>query len=99
MSYIYNRTFKIGVIVGVIVFVLLNIATYYFALKRQEANLLSPIQFAPNTIDWGFPFNWGRSKFFYPEDGILNVLVGMIFGISCGIIFNYIGRRRSFRSV
>lgn len=94
MGYFYNRAFKIGVAVGVMIFLIINVVDYVIASKEYEAYLNGPIKFAPLArFRWGFPFIWDGYNFGFAEDGVLNVIVATTFGIICGLIFRFFGRK------
>lgn len=90
MNYLYNRKFKIGVLVGVLVFLVANVISYLVALQTYEELRHGPIQFSPAPrIRWGFPFVWYGYNFGYTVDGILNVIIAAMFGIIFGLIFRF----------
>ncbi|MBP9109842.1 MAG: hypothetical protein KBF83_09835 [Pyrinomonadaceae bacterium] len=96
MGYFYDRTFKKGLMYGVIVYLLFNAVSYYFALKEYEEAIKSTIQFAPGPqVRWGFPLVWGRQYFLDSEDGIINIFVAAIFGIAGGLALKYVDRWRA----
>lgn len=91
MDYLYNRKFKIGAVVGVIIFVVANIISYFIELKRHVAIINDPISFAPAPrFRWGFPFVWDGYNLGYLIDGSLNVVVAAMFAIIFGSVFRVI---------
>lgn len=90
MDYLYNRKFKIGAVVGVIIFLAANIVSYFIELKRYDAIVNGPISFAPSPrFRWGFPFVWDGYNFGYLIDGSLNVIVAAIFAVLFGLVFRF----------
>ena len=81
---LYNRAFKIGVGVNIILFVILNVLSYMAAQKR--------IQFSGGN-SWGFPFPWTPGG--DPLALIVNVTVIAMTSFALGFLFRYVSRKVS----
>jgi hypothetical protein len=84
MGKLYNRPFKVGFIVTVVLVALLNVVSFLIAydeyLRRATTNGLSRID---GSFNWGFPFAWfGYSSYFF-EDGFLGLVLNFGFAIGC----------------
>ena len=88
MSNLYNRTFKIGFISTIAIFVALNFAAYLFASEKYELLKKQPIQMAPapRFPAWGFPFKWDGYNLPYDPSGSASDL----FGVADGIVLNFL---------
>ena len=88
MGYAFDRSFKTGVVAGVLVFVIANIISYLIESHRYEEYLLEPIKFAPaRRFRWGFPLD--GYYFGFIADEVLNMLTAIAFGLAFGFIFKY----------
>ena len=88
MSKLYNRTFKIGFIATIAVFVVLNFVAYLFASRQYDVIMKQPIQFAPapRFPARGIPFKWGGYNLPYEPRGPASDL----FGVADGLVLNVI---------
>jgi hypothetical protein len=94
MAYIYDRAFKVGVAIGVMIFFAINFVNYVYAAKEYEKYLNEPIKFAPAArFRWGFPLIWDGYNLGYSWDGTLNALAAILFGIVFGLIFRHFSRK------
>jgi len=99
MNYFYDRAFKTGVTVGVILFGVLNLVNYLIAYQKYQEYLNEPVKFAPLAhLRWGFPVNWEGEKLGYFEYGFINLLFAIVLSVVCGFSFKYLGRWLVFRS-
>ncbi len=86
MSSLYNRTFKIGFITTIAIFVLLNVVAYLFALRQYDVLMNQPIQYAPapRVPSWGVPFSWeGSAHLFGAASGLVLNFVTIV---ACGFV-------------
>ncbi len=90
---LYNRAFKTGFCVSVLVFALLNVIAYLVALRKYQAYVEPEILFAPagrRFPRWGFPFVWDGDNFGFIEDGlVLNFICLVVCGFVIGILFRF----------
>jgi hypothetical protein len=91
VSYFFDKRFKVGLIAGAGLFVILNIASYQIALKRYE-ELQSFSPFGPGGFDWGFPFVWGRQYITPLDDGALNIAFCLALCVAVGTVFKFLRR-------
>jgi hypothetical protein len=82
VSKVYNRNFKAGVALTIVIFVLLNIGDYIY---RYSSYHNSPIKFSPGGFLWGIPFAWFRNDASGIEP-MLNGLTIAILAIGVGFI-------------
>ncbi len=104
MSRLYDRSFKVGFIVTISVFVLLNILSYLYA-RNEYLAAERRIEFIPLSgrlrfPSWGVPFSWIEEPTLF-ENGlglVLNVfaIAGCAFVI--GLIFRFIGIKKAART-
>ncbi len=81
---LYNRAFKTGFCVSVLVFALLNVIAYLVALRKYQAYVEPEILFAPvgrRFPRWGFPFVWDGDNFGFIEDGLVLILLPLWFAV------------------
>jgi len=85
MSKIYNKAFKVGFCINILIFVILNFISFIVS-SNEYAN--RKIKFAPSGYSWGFPFGWDEIFLdsMFVRGGMLNFLV-MIF---CGFILGFL---------
>jgi hypothetical protein len=87
VSTLYNRTFKIGFIATIAVFVVLNFVSYLFALRLYDQLVAQPIGYqfpAPRFPSWGVPFYWeGAPHLFGAAEGLVLNFVAIA---ACGFL-------------
>jgi hypothetical protein len=86
VSRLYSKTFKIGFLATIAVFIVLNVVAYLSALRQYDAIMREPIQFgpAPRFPAWGVPFKWDGYNLPYKPSGPASDL----FGVADGIVLN-----------
>ena len=92
MSKIYTIAFRMGVLFNVLLFTILNVASYKIAVIESE-KIHSEIMFSPCCrFSWGFPFGWEEKLFDVIEGGgaILNVLIAVFCGFMFGFLFKFV---------
>lgn len=94
MSYFFDRTFKIGAVIGVAVFAIINIISYFWAVQNYSTGATDHfpgVSFGPGPrFDWGFPTNWGV----FPDE-VFNAVAGICFAAVGGTVLQFFVRRRS----
>ena len=88
MSRLYSKTFKIGFLATIAVFIVLNVVAYLSALRQYDAIMREPIQFgpAPRFPAWGVPFKWDGYNLPYGPGGPTLDL----FGVADGLVLNFL---------
>jgi hypothetical protein len=86
MSDLYNRPFKLGFVVTIVFFALLNLAAYLFAARVYDQIRNQPITWAPGPRfpDWGIPFSWKRNN--YGGDWVITDLFGLADGLMLNLL-------------
>jgi len=97
MSKLYNKAFKVGVYVNILIFVILNIISFIIAhneYMNRETN------FAHDGYSWGFPFELYRYFIGHPSDvgfslegTFLNTLFIAICSFAVGLFFRFLDRK------
>jgi hypothetical protein len=85
MSKIYDKAFKVGFCINILIFVIVNFIS--FIVSRSEyAN--RQIKFADSRYSWGFPFNWDEIFLdsMFIRGGMLNFIVMIFCGFILGIL-------------
>ena len=104
MSRLYDRSFKIGFIVTISVFVLLNIVGYLFArseyLAAEKRLEFIPLSGSLRFPSWGVPFSWVEEPTLFENalGLVLNVFVIAGCSFLIGLIFRFIGIRKAART-
>lgn len=90
MCKIYNKAFKFGVAFNVVLFVVLNIASFVVGYREHNSRL---IRFAPhNDFPWGVPFDWSWGD----EIGLgfaLNIFAITACSFTLGFVFRFALRK------
>lgn len=85
MSWLYNRAFKVGVAVTIVLFAIVNILSYTAAQRSSDIEVSG---IAP----WGFPFSWTPGG--DPLALIVNFAVIAISSLAVGFLFrDFLGKR------
>ena len=89
MSSVYNKAFKVGVVINLVVFAILNAVSFVAKKRAYDA---SSIRLSPGGFDWGHPFAW------FWDAGIglgfmLNFAVITFFSFVAGFVFRFLGKR------
>lgn len=86
---LYNRAFKTGVGMSILLFVGLNVVSFLVASNEHQNYLSQEIKFAPvGRLRWGFPFIWDDYVYGFLEGGtVLNSLVASLFAFVLGFLF------------
>lgn len=79
-----NTAFNIGFWLGVVLCIVANYISYFFAAVEYGNNRFLP----DNGINWGFPFNW--FDFGNPLPIITNGLVYAFVCFGLGLLFRYV---------
>jgi hypothetical protein len=98
MQYLYDRAFKIGVVVTVVIFALLNVVSYIFA-RLQYQRLAEANQLVSDHIGWGFPFNWTEysgASLFMPDE-FMGLVLNFGFAVGCAFVVGLIARKFSHK--
>ena len=97
MNYLYNKHFKRGFVLTIVVFILLNIVSYLVAssnyrleIERQKENGFCCFA----RYNWGFPFEWWGDTWMF-SDGLLGLIINFLVIVSCGfaigLLFRFFG--------
>ncbi len=107
MSRLYNKTFKVGFVITIAVFGVLNVGAYLSAQRDYEKLLNPPIAYAPapRFPAWGIPFRWDGYNLTYVRDGSFSESFALIDGIilnfltiaACGFLVGLLLRRLTGR--
>ncbi len=80
---LYNKAFKIGVALNIILFAILNVLSYTAAQGRE-------IKFS-GRVSWGFPFAWIPGG--DPLALIVNFTIIAVSSLAVGFLFRYFSRK------
>jgi hypothetical protein len=103
MSKLYDKSFKIGFCLNVLLFIFFNFLSYLSAYESHQQYLNRKIKMAPvfGFPNWGFPFGWNETfpNLMFVYGGMLNFLImifgGFILGFLLKPIFSEILSRRT----
>jgi hypothetical protein len=97
MSKIYDIAFRMGVLFNILLWTMLNLATYIAA--RNEVNRAG-VTFSSSTgYSWGVPFGMFRGRMLWDEyamvaNAVIYVACGFFFGFLFKFVWSKISRRR-----
>lgn len=89
---IYNRDFKLGVSLSLLIFAILNIVSY---VTSQRAYDQRDVRLPRGVFVWGFPFTWASdgSRIQLIPNEVLNLAVIVLCCFTLGFLFRYFGRK------
>lgn len=92
MSRIYDNSFRAGVSVSILVWLVVNMINFYFAQKQHEETGITFSHGSGSPFDWGVPFYWTTAGGFFT-----NAVLVALTSIVVGHIFRFV--RTKYRSV
>ncbi|HLM61705.1 MAG TPA: hypothetical protein VK308_12940 [Pyrinomonadaceae bacterium] len=91
MSKIYDKAFKVGFGINLLLFLTINILSYFNSYEEYSNR---EIKFAHSGYSWGFPFEMYRHYFGYPSNDIGFTLSGVVLNtfviVICGFILGFL---------
>lgn len=93
MNKVYNKAFKVGFGINILLFLILNIISCFVAYSEYSN---AAIKFAHGGYSWGFPFEMYRNYLGYPMNDIGFTLGGVILNTfvitACGFICGFVAK-------
>ena len=91
MSKLYNKAFKIGVVVSLASFVILNVISFVRASHASQRE--DWVQLPKRMLAWGFPYSWiwdGSQAQLIPNP-VFNLAIIALCSFAAGFLFRYVG--------
>ena len=96
MSKLYNKAFKVGFCVNILIFVILNIISFIVSYNKY---MNRETKFFPSGYSWGVPFELHRYFIGHPSDigfslegTVLNTIVIASCGFALGLLFRFLAQ-------
>lgn len=99
MTELYNKAFKIGALLSLLLFIHLNYLSYSDSHAKYQKYLSKEAKFAPalGFPDWGYPFHWNEKYFGVIEGGggIVNIITIAVCCFAFGFLFKIVSSKFS----
>jgi hypothetical protein len=106
MYKVYDRAFKVGFGVNILIFIILNYNNYIFAYYKDQFYKTTKLNLSGGCdgLDWGIPFKmmtcyWAWYGDLNPALVSINIFFSIVCGIVLGLIFRFIWSKVKARNL